>query len=74
MKAYLLVQFSPGADLAQARHALKEPGIKSIDLVMGAYDAVIAVETADVNSLGKLATQVRGCPGIRNSMTLPVIE
>jgi hypothetical protein len=35
MGAYVLVTFNAGADLDQAHHARKRPGVKSVDLVLG---------------------------------------
>ena len=38
MKAYILVKFAADADLAQVSHAVSEPGIKDLDLIIGPYD------------------------------------
>lgn len=74
MKAYILMKFKPGADLAQATHALKEPGVERIDMIMGIYDAIVTVHADNLETLGKLATQVRNCPAIQDSVTCPVIS
>jgi len=74
MKAYILCKFAPDADMAQVRHAVSEPGIKGLDLIMGPYDAVVSVQTENFAALGKLAQRIRSCPGIKNSITCPVIE
>jgi uncharacterized protein with GYD domain len=73
MRAYILVRFTPDTDVAKARHALSQPGISAVDLVMGPYDAVVTCEAGDFAQLGEIAKRVRGCPGIRESMTCPVI-
>ena len=74
MRAYLLVKFAHDADLSNASHALRRPGIASVDLVMGPYDAIVVCEAADFAALQDLSTAVRGCPGILDSMTCPVIS
>ena len=74
MRAYILVQFAPNADLAKARHALNRPGITALDLVIGPYDAIVTCEAADLAALGELAMAVRGCPGIRDSITCPAVS
>ena len=74
MRAYLLVTFNPDADLTAVRHAMNQPGVDKLDLLLGPYDAVVSVSTADFAELTELARRVRACPGIRTSTTCPVIE
>jgi hypothetical protein len=74
MRAYILVHFVADADLSQARHALHRPGVSALDLVMGPYDAIVTCDVADMNELGKVALAVRGCPGIRDTITCPAVE
>jgi uncharacterized protein with GYD domain len=74
MRAYVLVRFNPDVDIAKAHHALDRPGVKSVDLVMGPYDAIVSIEAKDYAGLVAIAKQIRGCPGIRESMTCPVAE
>lgn len=74
MRAHVLVDFNPGADLAKAHHALNRPGVTAVDLVLGPHDAIVTVEAPDFAHLSQLAKQVRGCPGIRNTVTCPVTE
>lgn len=74
MKAYLLLKLNPGVDLEQAAHALQEPGIERLDLVVGIYDAIATIQANDLAALGKLALRVRGCPAIRDSVTCPVVS
>ncbi len=73
MKAFLLIKFAPEADLDEAKHALEESEVKSLDLILGAYDAIAIVEAGDLEALGVMATRVRNCPGIVDSVTCPVI-
>jgi uncharacterized protein with GYD domain len=74
MRAYVLVHFAADADLSKARHALNRPGVAALDLVMGPYDAIVTCEVADMAELSKLALMVRGCPGIRDTITCPVVS
>jgi uncharacterized protein with GYD domain len=74
MRAYILVHFAADADLAKARHALNRPGISALDLVMGPYDAIVTCEVADMAELSKVSLAVRGCPGIRDTITCPVVQ
>lgn len=74
MRAYILVHFAADADLSKARHALERPGIASVELVMGPYDAIVTCDVADLNELSRLAMMVRRCPGIRDSITCPVVQ
>ena len=74
MKAYMLIKIMPGQDLEELKHALKDPSIENIDLIMGNYDVIATVQAEDLAALGKLATLVRNCPGIQDSVTCPVIS
>lgn len=71
--AYVLVKFAPGADIAKAQHALQEPGVKSVEMIMGPWDFIVRCEAADLAALGEIAKAIRGCPGVHDSMTCPVI-
>lgn len=74
MRAYILVHFAADADVSKARHALSRPGITGLDLVMGPYDAIVTCDVADMAELSKLSLAVRGCPGVRASITCPAVE
>jgi hypothetical protein len=71
--AYILVKLAPSADIAKVSHALQEPGIKGLDMTIGPWDAFVRCEAADVAALGRLAQQVRGCPGVADTLTCPII-
>jgi hypothetical protein len=74
MRACILVHFAADADLSKARHALSRPGITSLDLVTGPYDAIVTCDVADMAGLSKVALAVRACPGIRDTITCPVVQ
>jgi len=71
--AYVLVKFAPDVDTAKAQHALQYPEIKSLEMVLGPFDAIVRCETPDLASLGELAKRIRGCPGLSESMTCVVV-
>jgi DNA-binding Lrp family transcriptional regulator len=71
--AYILVKLAPEADVAKVSHALKEPGIKGLDMTLGPWDAFVRCEAQDVAALGRLAQQVRACPGVSDTLTCPII-
>ena len=71
--AYILVKLVPTADLAKVSHALQEPGIRGLDMVLGPWDAFVRCETEDFAALGQLAQRVRSCPGIADTLTCPII-
>jgi len=73
MKAYVLIKFDPKADLSKAYHALAEPGVETMDLVLGNWDAIACIVADDMVSLSRLSTKIRNCPGIRDSVTYPVV-
>ena len=73
IKAYLLVKMEPGADLDSTSESLAGPGITSVEMLMGPYDAIVAVEAPDPRTLGEIAKRVRRCPGVQDSMTCPVM-
>jgi hypothetical protein len=73
VSAYVLVKLAPTADVSKVSHALQEPGIKGLDMVLGPWDAFVRCEAADVAALGRLAQQVRGCPGVADTLTCPIV-
>ena len=73
VSAYILVKLAPEADVAKVSHALEEPGIKGLDMTLGPWDAFVRCEAADIAALGRLSQQVRGCPGVADTLTCPII-
>lgn len=73
VSAYILVKLAANADITKVSHALTEPGIKGIDMVLGPWDAFVRCEAADTAALGSLAQRVRACPGVADTLTCPII-
>jgi DNA-binding Lrp family transcriptional regulator len=71
--AYILVKLAPDADMSKVSHALQEPGVKALDMTLGPWDAFVRCEAEDIAALGRLAQQVRGCPGVSDTLTCPII-
>ncbi len=70
MKAYILLKVRPG-DLNPALEQIRKiRGVQKAQMVFGPYDAVIEVEAADLNSLGKIiAREIQPVPGVRETLT-----
>ncbi len=73
ISAYILVKLAPDADISKVAHALQEPGVKGLDMTLGPWDAFVRCEAEDIAALGRLAQQVRGCPGVIDTLTCPII-
>lgn len=71
--AYVLVKLVSTADVGKVAHALQEPGVNGIDMVLGPWDAFVRCEAEDLAGLGRLAQRIRSCPGVADTLTCPVI-
>lgn len=71
--AYVLVKLASTADVGKVTHALQEPGVMGIDMTLGPWDAFVRCEAEDLASLGRLAQRIRGCPGVADTLTCPLI-
>ena len=74
VSGYVFVKLLPGAEVGKISHALKEPGIRSVDMIIGPWDAVVVCDAEDLDSLGRISQLVRGCPGIADSLSCPVVH
>ncbi|MEM2465918.1 MAG: Lrp/AsnC ligand binding domain-containing protein [Candidatus Bathyarchaeia archaeon] len=70
MEAYILINAEPGMiwDIAEA--TLKIDGVKMAHAVTGQFDAVVYVEFAKVEDLGKIIERVQQIRGVRRTQTL----
>lgn len=74
VKAFILVETTPGASpkVASLLGALR--GVQSVDRVTGPHDLIVIVETDDLKSLsGVLEQKVRSLPGIEKTLTCIVM-
>ena len=54
MRAYVLINASPGLGLELARRLREVSAIKDADAITGQYDVIAICEAVDVNELGRL--------------------
>ena len=54
MKAYVLINASPGRALEVARKMQGVKGITAADAITGEYDVIAVCEADDVNSIGQM--------------------
>ncbi|MDD5449240.1 MAG: Lrp/AsnC ligand binding domain-containing protein [Candidatus Omnitrophica bacterium] len=70
VKAYVLMNLS-STNIAEALNQVKAvKGVKLADAVTGPYDAIIQVEAADMDELGRLVTtKILKVKGIAKTLT-----
>ena len=57
MRAYVLVNASPGRTLELAQRILNIEGVQASDPITGEHDIVVICEAADISALGTLIVQ-----------------
>ena len=73
VKAYVLIQTDAGKAGAVARSLRDLDGVSAADEVIGPYDVVATVETADISSLGRLVSErLQTQTGITRTLTCAV--
>ncbi|MEM3618623.1 MAG: Lrp/AsnC ligand binding domain-containing protein [Candidatus Bathyarchaeia archaeon] len=70
MEAYILINAEAGMIWEVAEAALKIEGVKMAHAVTGQFDAVVYVEFAKVEELGKIIERVQQIGGVRRTQTL----
>ncbi len=77
MKAYILITTKPGTSEEVVRYlkaASEVKGVVSADSVFGRYDAIITIETKDLNELSKVVYEViEKIPNIQRTETCIVL-
>lgn len=75
MNAYVLLKIRPGDLNAALEQIRKVKGVVKAQMVFGPYDAIIEVETKDLNALGKmLAREIQPVPGVLETLTCIATE
>jgi DNA-binding Lrp family transcriptional regulator len=70
VKAYILIDTSPGKAKEVSQKLRSVPGISSAHAVTGPYDIIAVAEAADVSSLGELVVhKVQSILGVTRSLT-----
>lgn len=75
MKAYILINSSPGRSLKLAAEIRSVPGIRDADAITGDYDIIAVGEAADVQTLGALVVKhIQKLEGVLRTKTCLVIR
>jgi len=70
VKAYVLIEVEVGKAGEVAEAVQKLERVKSADAVTGPYDVVVAIEVADLETVGSTAKQIHSISGICKTTTL----
>ena len=74
MKAYVLINASPGRALEVARKMQGQSGISAADAITGEYDVIAVCEAADVNAIGQLIVEkIQKIEGVFKTITCLVV-
>lgn len=74
MKAYVLINASPGRALEVARQIQGQAGIAAADAITGEYDVIAVCEAPDVNSIGQLIVEkIQKIEGVFKTLTCLVV-
>ncbi|MGH7903386.1 MAG: Lrp/AsnC ligand binding domain-containing protein [Candidatus Dormibacteraceae bacterium] len=70
MKAYVLINASPGRALDVAKRMQGQSGITAADAITGEYDVIAVCEAADVNAIGALIVdKIQKVEGVFKTIT-----
>ncbi|HKF17418.1 MAG TPA: Lrp/AsnC ligand binding domain-containing protein [Candidatus Dormibacteraeota bacterium] len=74
MKAYVLINASPGRALEVARKMQGQSGIAAADAITGEYDVIAVCEAPDVNAIGQLIVEkIQKIEGVFKTITCLVV-
>ncbi len=75
MKAYVLINASPGRALEVARKMQGQKGIVAADAITGEYDVIAVCEGDDVNAIGQLIVdKIQKIDGVFKTITCLVVK
>ncbi len=75
IEAYILMKSELGEQSEVYTKILKIKGVKSANTVIGPYDLIIFIESADLNTLGKtVISKIQNLKGVKDTTTCVVIE
>ena len=70
VKGYLLIQTKMGKANLVAHALRKLPGVVSVDVVAGSWDAIATIAGESIEQLGELVTgKVRNIEGVERTLT-----
>jgi DNA-binding Lrp family transcriptional regulator len=74
MKAYVLINASPGRAIEVAQKIQGQSGIAAADAITGEYDVIAVCEAPDVNSIGQLIVEkIQKIEGVFKTLTCLVV-
>ncbi|MDQ6773210.1 MAG: Lrp/AsnC ligand binding domain-containing protein [Candidatus Dormibacteraeota bacterium] len=75
MKAYVLINASPGRAIEIAQKMQGQSGISAADAITGEYDVIAVCEAPDVNAIGALIVEkVQKVDGVFKTITCLVVS
>jgi DNA-binding Lrp family transcriptional regulator len=75
MKAYVLINASPGRALEVAKKMENVTGITAADAITGEYDVIAVCEAPDVNSIGSLIVdKIQKIDGVFKTITCLAVK
>jgi len=73
-KAYVLIRTAPGLTKAISSSLRISPQVKSVEMITGEYDLIVAIEAASTDVILKtVMTHIRPAAGIRDTVTYLVV-
>ena len=75
MRAFILFSIRPGEIPQVVQHLERVKGVTEAHMTFGPYDAVAAIESEDINELGKtISNDIQPIPGIIDTLTCLAID
>jgi DNA-binding Lrp family transcriptional regulator len=73
-KAYVLLRAAPGLTKAIMSSLRISPAVRSVEMITGPYDLIVAIEAATTNEiLTTVMREIRPAAGIRDTVTCLVV-
>jgi DNA-binding Lrp family transcriptional regulator len=73
-KAYVLLRTAPGLTRAIYNSLKASPAVKSVELITGPYDLIVAIEAKSTNEiLTAVMNDIRPAAGVRDTVTCLVM-
>lgn len=75
MKAYVLVNIRTGDVKEVVKNLRRVESIVEANMTFGPYDAVVVIETEDINQVGAiLANEIQSIPGVLETLTCLAVD
>jgi DNA-binding Lrp family transcriptional regulator len=74
MRAYVLINATPGHSLELTRRIRDVQGVQAADAITGEFDVVVTCESPDINALGTLIVDdIQRLDGVHRTTTCLVV-